>query len=48
VPRPEHWSGFRIVPQEIEFWRDGAFRLHERVRFKRADGGSWSREWLYP
>lgn len=48
VPRPEHWSGFRIVPQEIEFWRDGAFRLHERVRFKRADSGGWSREWLYP
>ena len=48
VPRPEHWSGFRIIPQEIEFWRDGAFRLHERVRFRRADGGSWSREWLYP
>jgi pyridoxamine 5'-phosphate oxidase len=47
VPRPPHWSGFRIVPVEIEFWRDGAFRLHERVRFTRGERG-WSRTWLYP
>ena len=48
VPRPPHWSGFRILPQEIEFWRDGAFRLHERLRFTRTASGGWSREWLYP
>jgi pyridoxamine 5'-phosphate oxidase len=49
VPRPEHWSGFRIVPVAIEFWRDGRFRLHDRVRFtRRAPGAAWSRERLYP
>lgn len=47
VQRPHHWSGFRIVPQTIEFWKDGANRLHDRVRFTRADAG-WSRQRLYP
>jgi pyridoxamine 5'-phosphate oxidase len=47
VPRPPHWSGFRIVPQEIEFWRDGAFRLHDRVRFTRT-GEGWTKTRLYP
>ncbi|HZY67255.1 MAG TPA: pyridoxamine 5'-phosphate oxidase [Devosia sp.] len=49
VPRPTHWSGFRIVPQEIEFWQDGAYRLHDRVRFSRpARDESWTRGRLYP
>jgi pyridoxamine 5'-phosphate oxidase len=49
VPRPPHWSGFRIVPFELEFWRDGAFRLHDRVQFRRrARGEAWSRRRLYP
>ena len=48
IPRPPHWSGFRIVPQEIEFWRDGAFRLHDRVRFWRTEDGGWARTRLFP
>ena len=48
VPRPPHWSGFRIVPAEIEFWRDGAFRLHERFRYSLAGGGAWTKTMLYP
>ena len=47
VPRPPHWSGFRIAPMQIEFWRDGAFRLHDRLRFDR-DGAGWTRTRLYP
>ena len=48
VPRPPYWSGFRVLPQEIEFWRDGAFRLHERIRFSRKEPDGWSKTWLFP
>lgn len=47
VPRPEHWSGWRLKPTAIEFWRDRAFRLHDRMQFTR-DGQAWARERLYP
>jgi len=47
IPRPPHWSGFRLAPVEFEFWRDGAFRLHERTRYTRA-GGGWAKALLYP
>jgi len=36
VPRPDHWSGFRLVPSLIEFWHDGQYRLHDRVAFSRS------------
>lgn len=47
VPRPAHWSGFRILPARIEFWRDMPFRLHERRVFT-AVGGGWDEDALYP
>lgn len=47
VPRPEHWLGFRIAPVQLEFWQNGAYRLHDRVRFTR-DGDGWTRARLYP
>ena len=47
VPRPENWIGYRIVPVSIEFWQDGPFRLHDRVRFTR-DGDGWTGARLYP
>ena len=49
VPRPPYWSGFRVKPVYIEFWKDGAFRLHDRVVFRRdGDDDAWTKSRLYP
>ena len=47
IPRPAHWSGFRIKPVSLEFWHDRPFRLHDRMEFRRADDG-WQKVRMYP
>ncbi len=47
IPRPPHWSGTRVIPETVEFWRDGAYRLHDRCVFGRV-GEGWRKTRLYP
>ena len=47
VPRPPHWSGWRLLPEEIEFWLDGEGRIHERLNYRKKNG-RWEKELLYP
>jgi pyridoxamine 5'-phosphate oxidase len=47
VPRPPYWSGFRVVPQRVEFWQERPSRLHDRILFIR-EGDVWRRERLFP
>ena len=48
VPRPEWWGGYRIVPDEFEFWQGRTSRLHDRLRYLKQPDGSWHRERLAP
>lgn len=48
IPRPPHWTGFRLAPERFEFWMDRPFRLHERRLFTRNQEGGWSSTLLYP
>lgn len=48
VPRPPHWSGYRVAPLRVEFWRNREFRLHERILYSLEDGGSWRISRLFP
>ncbi|MCB2101911.1 MAG: pyridoxamine 5'-phosphate oxidase [Rhodobacterales bacterium] len=51
VPRPPHWTGYRVVPDRVEFWVEMPFRLHDRVAYHLEgplDGGTWVPERLYP
>jgi pyridoxamine 5'-phosphate oxidase len=49
IPRPGHWSGFRVLPVAFEFWHDRPFRLHDRILFERTgEGEPWAKSRLYP
>ena len=48
VPRPDHWSGWNLIPSSIEFWLDGDNRIHERLKYDREETGSWIKSLLNP
>ncbi|MDC0427527.1 pyridoxamine 5'-phosphate oxidase [Candidatus Pelagibacter sp.] len=48
VPRPDHWSGWNLIPSSIEFWLDGDSRIHERLRYSKDETGSWVKSLLSP
>jgi pyridoxamine 5'-phosphate oxidase len=48
VPRPDHWSGWNLKPDSIEFWLDGENRIHERLKFLLNSDGSWKKVLLSP
>jgi pyridoxamine 5'-phosphate oxidase len=47
VPRPPYWTGYRVVPQRIEFWKEGRFRCHERLEYNKTNG-RWRVQRLFP
>lgn len=47
-PRPKHWGGYRVYPDEIEFWQQGEHRLHDRLRYRRRRDGTWHIDRLSP
>src|SRR5262249_30903593 len=48
LPRPDSWGGYRVVPDMIELWQGQPSRLHDRVRYRLADAGTWTRDRLAP
>ena len=48
VPRPDHWSGWNLIPSNIEFWLDGDNRIHERLKYSKDETGSWVKSLLSP
>jgi pyridoxamine 5'-phosphate oxidase len=48
TPRPEHWGGYRVLPNRLEFWQGRASRLHDRIVFSLEDSGKWNRSRLAP
>jgi pyridoxamine 5'-phosphate oxidase len=48
ITRPAHWGGYRVVPEEVEFWQGRSNRLHDRIRYRKAEGEAWLMERLAP
>lgn len=48
VPRPPYWTGFVVMPERVEFWKEQDYRLHDRFIFEPAAGGGWTKQRLYP
>ena len=48
VPRPDHWSGWNLIPSSIEFWLDGDNRIHERLKYTKSKSGNWTKSLLSP
>jgi pyridoxamine 5'-phosphate oxidase len=48
VPRPDHWSGWNLIPTSIEFWLDGDSRIHERLKYTKNEMGKWTKSLLSP
>ena len=48
VPRPKYWSGWNLIPKEIEFWLDGENRIHQRLKYLKSENGKWIRSLLSP
>lgn len=48
IPRPQHWNGYRVTPDYIEFWAEGLYRMHDRFAFTLKNGGDWDVNRLYP
>lgn len=48
IPRPDYWSGYRVLPKEFEFWQDMPYRLHDRTVYRRSSEGAWEQTKLFP
>jgi pyridoxamine 5'-phosphate oxidase len=48
IPRPDYWSGYRVLPEVFEFWQEMPYRLHDRTVYRRSPGGAWERTKLFP
>lgn len=48
IPRPDYWSGYRVLPEKFEFWQDMPYRLHDRTVYRRSADGTWGQSKLFP
>ena len=48
VPRPPFWGGYQLIPSSVEYWQEGSYRLHDRLRYQRSEDGNWTIDRLSP